>query len=959
MKYLHAKSRSSYPLTLAWLLALLLTTAGTVHGACSSQFEKAYLNEYFFGVSQNFIEVYIPNNQQVDSTEWDNWSVRVYTGVNTYQAYPLNAASVCEFGSKTYLTYNVADLPGEGSTVNAVLLDGSSLEIDYLKFDRNSPIAEYVSPSCSYDAQHDIDYQFGSYGNKDVARFPDGSGDWSDSSLTGANTTHTRCASNDASLSKSVNASTIPVGLPGYFTINVSNPSNKSISSVTVTDQWPDELVLDSWSASTGSFDANTMIWSIGSMARNTAASLQLNFHGDIAGSYLNSAQLSYDGMSSASTSSAIANIVSALDHLRVLHDGAGLTCAPETVILQACQNSDCTELYSGDVSADFTVNGSAVQSVTISGGSATLSFRHTTAGDITLGAVATSTTVANPTRCLSTSETCTMTFAEAGFILDVPTLTANKTSLPVTITAVKTTDSGETCAPAFSGARTVSFWSTWANPVTGSALVSINDTTIATSSPGTALSLEFDSNAQAEITVHYPDAGLMQLDARYDGSGEDAGLVLLGNDQFVVQPVGLCLQSSDANADCTAGNHTCTAFKKAGETFNLTVRAVAWEVDSDSDLCAGNAVTPNFQLDGVALGSSLVAPLGGQPGSVGASSLDFTASDNGEKTIPQSISEVGVFSFTATPGVNSYFSTTPAGGNSANIGRFYPADFSVSHNPNAACNSSFTYAGHAASKSGQPFTVMGTVTARNLATAITANYQGDFVNLFASDITAEARIGAAAASGSLNFALASDPLFINGIGTFQVDDARYAFASEGAPQNMHLRITATDGDGVTGSDDDAGKAVEYRFGRLRLSSAHGPETLALDVPLLSEYFTATGYYTTNLLDGCTMLTLADHLQLSTDNGVSWVNGDASITVDAGTTSATLANSPLLSGSAGLSFSAPGAGNTGSVDIRGALATAYPWLLYDWDGNGAHDNEPRSRLTFGIYKGSSKKIYVH
>lgn len=34
------------------------------------------------------------------------------------------------------------------------------------------------------------------------------------------------------------------------------------------------------------------------------------------------------------------------------------------------------------------------------------------------------------------------------------------------------------------------------------------------------------------------------------------------------------------------------------------------------------------------------------------------------------------------------------------------------------------------------------------------------------------------------------------------------------------------------------------------------------------------------------------------------------------------------------------------------------WLKYDWDGKGSHDDNPRGRTTFGIYKGRLSLIYL-
>jgi MSHA biogenesis protein MshQ len=60
-----------------------------------------------------------------------------------------------------------------------------------------------------------------------------------------------------------------------------------------------------------------------------------------------------------------------------------------------------------------------------------------------------------------------------------------------------------------------------------------------------------------------------------------------------------------------------------------------------------------------------------------------------------------------------------------------------------------------------------------------------------------------------------------------------------------------------------------------------------------------------------------------------------------------------------LSLSKPGAGNDGSVDLHYDLSGAgIPWLQYDWDNDGTHDDNPTARATFGIYKGNKHIIYI-
>ncbi|WP_373368480.1 DUF6701 domain-containing protein, partial [Aeromonas caviae] len=52
---------------------------------------------------------------------------------------------------------------------------------------------------------------------------------------------------------------------------------------------------------------------------------------------------------------------------------------------------------------------------------------------------------------------------------------------------------------------------------------------------------------------VSYPDAGQMRLNARHDGSGDTAGLVMTGSDLFVSRPVGLCI--TPTQGACAAGD--------------------------------------------------------------------------------------------------------------------------------------------------------------------------------------------------------------------------------------------------------------------------------------------------------------------------------------------------------------------------------------------------------------------
>ena len=63
-----------------------------------------------------------------------------------------------------------------------------------------------------------------------------------------------------------------------------------------------------------------------------------------------------------------------------------------------------------------------------------------------------------------------------------------------------------------------------------------------------------------------------------------------------------------------------------------------------------------------------------------------------------------------------------------------------------------------------------------------------------------------------------------------------------------------------------------------------------------------------------------------------------------------------MAGDAALSLGATGATNTGYFDVTYDL-TSKSWLLGDWDGDASYDDDPASRATFGIFKGSDMLIY--
>lgn len=188
--------------------------------------------------------------------------------------------------------------------------------------------------------------------------------------------------------------------------------------------------------------------------------------------------------------------------------------------------------------------------------------------------------------------------------------------------------------------------------------------------------------------------------------------------------------------------------------------------------------------------------------------------------------------------------------------------------------------------------------------------------------------------------------------------------------------------DGFT-VDADSGSAgqqsitgTELRFGRLVIDSAGGSELAPVSMPVRTEYWTAGSTWNTNGLDSSTALTVASEVDLTNEVGpegtIATVDGDQLIDLaDAppGNQGQSTINTPpvtvtLVGGTAELEFAAPGtAGQTGWLAALPQLAAGHPYLRYDWDTDGTApddvlDDNPRARVTFGIFSGDRNWIHI-
>ncbi|WP_043826256.1 DUF6701 domain-containing protein [Aeromonas veronii] len=700
------------------------------------------------------------------------------------------------------------------------------------------------------------------------------------------------------------------------------------------------------------------------------------------------------------------------IDHFQLDHSGQPLTCNPETVTVKACADAACNTLITDPVTATLSLTPTSASNgwiggntVTFSGGSTKVQLRNNTPTAVTIG-VSGSTPTTKPfstTLCKAGAGTpsaaaCTLNFADSGFFFDVPDTYSNQPQT-VTIKAVKKSDVTKLCVPGFaSQTKSVKFWSSYISPASNpyNSNISVNNSVLGTSQgAATPVSLAFDAQGQSTITVNYPDAGKVQLDARYDGTGSEAGLVMLGADQFVARPVGLCI--TPPQGGCAAGDSSCPVFKKAGETFQVDIKAMAWESVNDGDICAGNLTTPNFVLSNIALGSTLVAPNPGTNATLGTTAYSHVAAANSANNVSQTVSEVGVFRMTATPPAakqpegstvsTGYFGYTIPPASSVPVGRFVPWDFNLLSGVLTPACGQFSYMS-------QPFGVKMTVQARNKSAGVTKNYGGEFAKgrlyLVAGNnhdgIDRTDRVGsmmASWASGEANidsqsrFARLSErdtglttpeepfKLLRFGLQVLDEESPSVTFMAD-ADLNPGIKNGCTKGVNCNAKQltipTRVNNTMTAYYGRLQAGTAAGLASAPLAIPLQMQYYEA-GNWLQNKEDQCTQLSLANQ-------GFTFLN--PSHTFDAATRELNLGAGRKIK--LGLGSSAPGGDAALAKDgeilfhfAKPDISVRIPYKvelakqpsqpLWLSDPTSANDGNLQGEAIFGSSRGNDRIIY--
>ncbi|MDD5033314.1 MAG: hypothetical protein PHE55_01035 [Methylococcaceae bacterium] len=640
------------------------------------------------------------------------------------------------------------------------------------------------------------------------------------------------------------------------------------------------------------------------------------------------------------------------LHHLHIsAASSTGVTCAPTTLTITACQDTACAVPYLGGVSGNLSAAGTAT--VNWEGGSPAFTIpalsssvaktvQVTTANSpVTFGIASATPSPGYAATCdFGGSSSCSFTATDAGFVFDVPSH-VSEVAQTVTVSA------GLACTPAFANvSKTVTFTCGYQNPASGTLPVRVGGTALnagnnlggACDASGNAVSLNFNASGEASTSVQYADAGSMLLNARYaPSSGSEAGLVMTGSDSFVAAPASFGIT--------TGGPYV------AGQDYNASITAKN----------SAGVATPNFGLESPSEGAALSFAKN-QPTGSGANDGVFTgtvgsfASGTAPVNNP-TWSEVGTIDLSVALSSGSYLgSGFTASGSLTGIGPFVPAYFDLVMTPTCG---SFAY-------SGQPFLVQAT--ANRYGGGTTLNYDGsaDTSPNQAHDVNLSEIL--AGGVGSLVNPTIPASVFAAGIGAVMAIAASpvsYLFATHDSgpptlPTKIQLHAADSVNGGVTSSEHETSAWTMVRRGRLRLFNAFGSEKSSLSVPVQAQYWSEKSWVI-NADDNCTQIP-ASSLALSY-SGSGWSTSPTGLTLSAGQGNIVFA-APSPAGSTGSVDVAANLGTSGSdqscLASHGGTASNQAWLRAQ-NGSCAstYDRDPSARASFGVYAPeTAKQIHV-
>lgn len=536
--------------------------------------------------------------------------------------------------------------------------------------------------------------------------------------------------------------------------------------------------------------------------------------------------------------------------------------------------------------------------------------------------------------------------------------------STSMTLVAVGQNPEGSGCLPlaGFSGAKALKAWfgaSLSISPeVTTTRVVStpllINGTAVSAQSQPLLSNLDLDFvDGAAQLSLQYGNAAtLLGLnfyldDAPYADTPEaqvvGIGPLAASTNGLAVRPERIALSLPDAGY-CAAADASCAPQLRAGESFNVELAA----------RCEDDSIATDYR-GVVTLGAEVLVPAGADAGVLGVQSVTLTDTDQGQQTLSQTLSEVGVFALTSTASWQDMALTNEP---LTALGRIVPHHFDASAPLLSQTCGAFVYMD-------QPgITASVHLRALNSDGGITRNYRGELAKAVPQWQAENANNGLdlsarLASSGTLSWQNGeADLLQTLTFGRTGLPDGPY--------EQLAVGLALDDADGgfslLQGLDFDAASTgdclasnrcsalqlgiARALFGRLDLANVIGPELDDLYQPLRALYRDSNGQWRVNDADSCTDLSMAAPT-LAVDDS-SWEGA-----LNAGET-APLALTPMVAGEGGILHSAPGLDNSGSVLYRYQPPT---WLRTETDGDNNYQDNASGRISFGQYRGNDRVIY--
>ena len=701
------------------------------------------------------------------------------------------------------------------------------------------------------------------------------------------------------------------------------------------------------------------------------------------------------------------------VDHFRLEHDTQGFTCESERIVLKACKDSNCTQLYELPTSislAPGSWNGANTLNFT---GSMVANLSITTAGTYTLNKTAASENAG--LRCFfGSTETCNIEFVDAG--LEFIGATVNDKILPdqlaetpfsqVHLRSVQ--DNNGVCQAALTGNQNITLAYNCDSPdvcITPFAGIPISNP--AGENNGN-IAVNFGADGIGSLAaLSYADAGRLILSAQATVNGVT---LLKGSSLVDVYPAALRLEADPASL-LYAGAGDADQYI-AGQPFTLSIAAVG----------AAGGLLANYQAQQLQLKVKRLYPLAA--GSVDGNLRYAVAGELGSSLDADLFFDVSNLSFSG--GRYQYSSAfydevgriaidvqdaNYLGNNIGSIsqltlGHFIPAYYTVTaESPSPALQNvqnNFTYVGQTI-----PFYSFATmkITAKNALDQITFNHDSAdwLLRPTLSDVNSALKLSyvdKSAYPGVATVFKGNAPI-ITGDDNFDgsvfitVPDASIVYGKTDAQYNRIAEIdpfTAlldivfhagffTDATGLCFRDNyqdaDCNEFVfadvsgaDLRFGRFSLKSSYGPEDQPLRPEFSAEYY-FQGKWLTNTLDDGATATAIDFSQNANQLLVVKKGDGNDIT---GLIDPVFSNGRLLQGvpdqQQDFQLSAPGV--KGEVFLRlnpQADPTGWPlYLNYDWNGDGKICNQaatcgsgyeidyPQAVLSFGLFRGNDRVI---